>query len=70
MGPYGEAQEQPFAAVLQNRCPETFRNIHRKTPVLEPFLINESLFNKHKCFPVNIAKFLRTAFSFSLNETL
>ena len=37
VGPYGEAQEQPFAAVLQNRYPETFRNIHRKTAVLEPF---------------------------------
>ena len=49
----------------------TFRNNHRKTPVLE------SLFNKvahlkacsfikkrlqHRCFHVNIAKFLRTAF--------
>ena len=56
--------------VLQNRCFEKFHNIHRKTHVLE------SLFNitpglkacnfikgrlQHMCFPVNIAKFLRTA---------
>ena len=30
------------------------------------FLINKSVFNKHWCFPVNIAKFLRVAFSFRL----
>ena len=46
---------------FQNRCSEKFRNIHRKTTVLK------SLFNKvagiaGKCFPVNIAKCLRTAF--------
>ena len=44
VGPYGETQEQPFAAVLQNRCSETFRNIHKKNPVLE------SLFNKRVSF--------------------
>ena len=33
-------QKQPFIDVLQNRCSEKFRNILRKTPVLE------SLFNK------------------------
>ena len=60
-------QKQPFADVLQNRCSYKFRNIHTKATVLE------SLFNKvagirlqkrleHRCFPVNIAKFLRTAF--------
>ena len=47
------------------------RNIYRKTPVLE-FIFNQvtglkgcNFMNKrlqHKCFPVNIAKFLRTAF--------
>ena len=59
-------QKQPFADVFQNRCSEKIRNIHRKTSVLE------SLFSKlaglkackkrlqHNCFPVNIAKFLRT----------
>ena len=31
-------QKQPFANVLQNRCSKKFRNIHRKTLVLEsPF---------------------------------
>ena len=53
--------KQPFADVLQNRCSQKFGNIHRKTTVLE------SLFNKvaglqHRCFYVNIAKFLRTHF--------
>ena len=64
-------QKQPFADVLQCRCSEKWRNIRRKTPALE------SLFNKvpvlqacnfikmklqQRCFPANIAKFLRTAF--------
>ena len=48
-----------------------FRNIQRKTPVLESFFNNVSgpqvcnFINKklqHRCFPVNIAKFLRTTF--------
>ena len=55
--------------VLQNRWSQKFCNIQKKTPVLE------SLFNKvalklfikkrvqHSYFPVNIAKFLRTAFA-------
>ena len=57
---------------FHNRCSKTYRNIHRKTPVLE------SLFNKvegvkacdfneisfqHWYFPVNISKFLRVPFS-------
>ena len=33
-------QKQLFTDVLQNRCSQKFRNIHRKTPVLE------SLFDK------------------------
>ena len=64
-------QKQPFANVFQNRCYQKFRNIHRKTSMLE------SVFNKveglktcdfikmrlqHTCFPVNTAKFLRTTF--------
>ena len=63
--------KQSFADFLQNRCSSKLRNIHKKTPVLE------SLFNKvtglhacncirnrlqQRCFPVNIAKCLRTAF--------
>ena len=58
-----------FFRVLFRSCSLKFRNIHKKTPVLE------SLFNKvvgreacnfikkrlqHRCFPMNIAKFLRT----------
>ena len=35
VGPLGKMQDQPFATVLQNRCSETFCNIHRKTAVLE-----------------------------------
>ena len=64
-------KKQPFVHVFQNRCSENFRNIHRKTPVLE------SRFDKvegrkvcnfikkrlqYRCFPVSIAKFLGTIF--------
>ena len=56
-------KEQPLVDVLQNICSSKFLNIHRKTLVLE------SHFNKvaglkacNTCFPVNITKFLRTAF--------
>ena len=35
-----DVKKQSFADSLQIRCSEKFRNIHRKTPVLE------SLFNK------------------------
>ena len=31
-------QKQPFADVFQNKCSYEFRNIHRKTPALEPLL--------------------------------
>ena len=59
--------KQLFADILQSRCSLKFRNIYRKRPL-------ESLFNKAeglkacnfiekilqlRCFPVNIAKFLR-----------
>ena len=49
-----------------------FRNIHRKTPVMETLLnkvadLKACKFIKkwlqHRCFPKNTAKFLRTAFS-------
>ena len=36
-------QKQLFIDMLQNMCSKIFRNIHRKTPVLE------SLFNKDLC---------------------
>ena len=32
-----EVQKQPFANVLQTRCSQKFRNIYRKTPMLESF---------------------------------
>ena len=67
-----ELQKQFFTDFHQNNCSLKFSNIYRKTPGLE------SLFNKvaglearksikrrlqDKCFPVNIAKFLKTVFS-------
>ena len=62
-------QKKPFEDVFQNSRSQKFRNIYRKTAILD------SLFNKvaglkvcnfikkrlrHWYFPVNIAKFLRT----------
>ena len=50
---------------------EKFCNIHRTTRVLESLLIKWQVWRpatlsikrlQHRCFPVNIAKFLRTAF--------
>ena len=52
-------------------CSEKFHNIHRKRPVLESLFNNAEGLNvcniirkrlEHRCFHVNIAKFLRTAF--------
>ena len=54
-------QKQPLADILQNRCSQKFRNIQRKTPVLESLfrsLFNRSLFNNQVCnFPVKIEDF-------------
>ena len=52
-------QKEPFA-VLPNRCPSQFLNIHRKTPVFKFLLIKKTL--QHRCFPVNIAEFLKASF--------
>ena len=61
-------RKQSFAAVLQNRCSWKFRYIIRKTAVLESLLniaagLKTSLHRPerllHRCFPVNIVKFLR-----------
>ena len=61
-------QKLPFADVFQNRFSLEFRNIYRKTPVLESLfdtvlqacnIIKKRL--QHRCFPENIAKFLRAA---------
>ena len=65
-------QKQLFADFQQNKCSQKFCNIHRKTLVLESLLKKVAGFEvcksikrrlQHRCFPVNIAKFLRTAFS-------
>ena len=64
------SQKQPFGEVLQNSCSWKLRNTHRKTPVLESFLINcrlegLQLYKKrlqHRYFSVNIGKFLRIYF--------
>ena len=60
-----QVQQQPFADVLQNRCSlKKFAIFARKHLCWNLFLIN--IVTKRiqlRCFPVNIAKFLRTAFS-------
>ena len=54
-------------------CSKEFRNIYRKTPVLE-FLFNKVAGLKdrlqHRSFPVNIAKFLRTPILKNICEQL
>ena len=56
-------QKQPFADVLQNRCFQCYVIITGKYLCWSLFLIN---FIKkklhHRCFPVNIATFLRKVF--------
>ena len=63
-------QKQLFIGVFQSRFSLKFHNIHRKTPVSESLFhkvagLKAYNFNKkrllQRCFPVNIAKFLRTA---------
>ena len=63
--------EAALSDVLQNRCSWKFCNIHREACVLES-LINKTATMKacnfikkrlqHRCFTVNIAKFLRISF--------
>ena len=65
-----QLQKQSFVDVLQNRSSCKFRTFHRKTPVLEFFLIKLQVkacnFIKrrlqHRCFPAKFSKFLRTPF--------
>ena len=66
---------QPFANFFQNRCSYKFPEIHKKISVLES-LFNKATglmaFNfikkeapsqvHHRCFPVNVTKYLRIAF--------
>ena len=64
-------QKQPFADVLKNNCFEKCLRFHFKTSVVE-FLFNtvaglkaHNFIKKklrHRCFPLNTAKFLRTTF--------
>ena len=53
-------QKQPPDVFCKKSCSQKFRKIHRKTPVLEPFLLKKRLW--HWCFPVNLPKFLRILF--------
>ena len=57
-----EGQKQPFADILQNRCPSKFRKSHWKTPVLESLLNKVHNRLQRKCFFVKFCKFLRTSF--------
>ena len=62
------SQKYLFVDVLQNSCFSKFRNIHRKTPVLESLFNKETPCNfikkrlQQRSFPLNIAEFFRTAF--------
>ena len=53
-------QKQPLEVLFKKSCSKNFRNIHRKTTVLESLsnFIKKRL--QHRCFSVNFAKFLRT----------
>ena len=60
---------QPPEVFCKKRCSQKFRNIHKKTPVLESLFNNVTALQvwnfvkkrlQHRCFPVNNAKFLRT----------
>ena len=64
-------QKRSFADVLQNRYSWKFCKFHRKTPVLQSLFYKVASFQtckfikkklQHRCFPVKLAKFLRTAF--------
>ena len=76
---HNNLQKQPSEVFYKKGFPKKFRNIHRKTPVLA------SLFNKvsgfqgcnvikkrlqNRCFPVNIANFLRTTILKNICERL
>ena len=64
-------QKQQFTEVFRNRCSYKFRNIHRKTSMLESpsdkvVGLNTCNFTEkrlqHRCFLMDIAKFLRATF--------
>ena len=62
--------KQPLEMLCKRSCSEKFGKFHRKTIVLESYFnkvadLKACSFVKkwlqHRCFPMNIAKFLRTA---------
>ena len=72
-------QKQPPDALYRKICSSEFRNIHRKTPVLESSFIRLAGFKtrnflkkrlQHRCFPVDIGKFLRTLILLKICEQL
>ena len=72
-------QKQPGEVFFEKRYSEKFCNIHRKTSVLESLFhkvaaLKACSFNKkriqHRCFPVNIAKFLRAPILKNICERL
>ena len=58
LGSYASLQKQPFVNVLQNMCSKRFRNIHRKTPVLE--FTKTRL--RYSGFPVKFAKIFKNTY--------
>ena len=55
--------EAVTGGVYKKATLKTFRNIHKKTPCWSLFLIKLPDFKKRlqcRCFPVNIAKFLKS----------
>ena len=72
-------QKQPPEVFRGKSCSWKFRNVRRKTPVLESLLnkvIDLQAYNfikkrlQHKCFPVSIGKYFRTAILKNINERL
>ena len=61
-----EGEKQLFADVLHITSSKKFCKFHRKIPVLESlFKVTDLGFKKrlqHRCFPVKLAKILRTTF--------
>ena len=64
-------QKQPTEVFCEKRCSKKFRKNHRKTPVPESLFYKVSGLRpatlskkrlRHRCFPVNFVKFLRTPF--------
>ena len=69
-------KKEPPQVFYKKNCLSKFRNIHRKTPLLESFLIKLQALGllkkrlQDRCFPVNIAKFLRAPILKNICEQL